>query len=105
MNFDVETINKLLSSDNFKERLAGELLELTIRIQNLEKFLNDYKEDMQDFVHEADRDEPVFGIAVGLVIDLDPNGVRKDQGGVDKEYSMLSVVLYALVIIPFEPQF
>ena len=49
MNFDVETINKLLASNNFKERLAGELLELTIRIQNLEKFLNDYKEDKLPF--------------------------------------------------------
>ena len=49
MNFDVETINKLLASDNFKERLAGELLELTIRIQNLEQFLNNYKADKLPF--------------------------------------------------------
>lgn len=49
MNFDVETINKLLSSDNFKERLAGELLELTIRIQNLGRFLDNYKKDKLPF--------------------------------------------------------
>lgn len=49
MNFEIETINKLLNSENYQERMVGEFLELTVRLQKLQEFLTQYRENKLPF--------------------------------------------------------
>lgn len=49
MNFEIETINKLLNSENYQERMVGEFLELSVRLQKLQEFLIQYKDNKLPF--------------------------------------------------------
>lgn len=47
--FNVDTVNVLMGSKNYQERLVGEMLELTLRTQKLAVMLNNYKDGTLEF--------------------------------------------------------
>lgn len=47
--FNVDTVNALMGSKNYQERLVGEMLELTLRTQKLAVMLNNYKDGTLEF--------------------------------------------------------
>lgn len=49
ITFNIDTINALMGSKNYQERLVGEMLELTFRTQKLASMLNKYKEGTLEF--------------------------------------------------------
>lgn len=47
--FNADTINRLINSDNYKERLVGELFEVTFRTEKLSQMLDKYLNGKLDF--------------------------------------------------------
>ena len=47
--FNMDTINRLINSDNYKERLVGELFEVTFRAEKLSQMLDKYLHSKLDF--------------------------------------------------------
>ena len=47
--FNMDTINRLINSDNYKERLVGELFEVTFRAEKLSQMLDKYLHGKLDF--------------------------------------------------------
>ena len=49
ITFNMDTINRLINSDNYKERLVGELFEVTFRAEKLSQMLDKYLHNKLDF--------------------------------------------------------
>lgn len=49
ITFNMDTINRLINSDNYKERLVGELFEVTFRAEKLSQMLDKYLHGKLDF--------------------------------------------------------
>ena len=49
ITFNMDTINRLINSDNYKERLVGELFEVTFRAEKLSQMLDKYLHAKLDF--------------------------------------------------------
>lgn len=49
ITFNMDTINRLINSDNYKERLVGELFEVTFRAEKLSQMLDKYLNGKLDF--------------------------------------------------------
>ena len=49
ITFNMNTINRLINSDNYKERLVGELFEVTFRAEKLSQMLDKYLHNKLDF--------------------------------------------------------
>ena len=49
ITFNMDTINRLINSDNYKERMVGELFEVTFRAEKLSQMLDKYLHGKLDF--------------------------------------------------------
>ena len=49
ITFNMDTINRLINSDNYKERMVGELFEVTFRAEKLSQMLDKYLHNKLDF--------------------------------------------------------
>ena len=49
ITFNIDTINRLINSDNYKERMVGELFEVTFRAEKLSQMLDKYLHGKLDF--------------------------------------------------------
>ena len=49
ITFNMNTINRLINSDNYKERMVGELFEVTFRAEKLSQMLDKYLHGKLDF--------------------------------------------------------
>ena len=49
ITFNMDTINRLINSGNYKERMVGELFEITFRAEKLSQMLDKYLHNKLDF--------------------------------------------------------